>query len=156
MTTSLTLKTVIAGIAAFLAWLFPTQMLMTLAWCMVVLWAVDGITAIHAAVVNKIPVTPAAFAEKAGAKFVRVASYMALGWVSGQMLGSMSPSGHPLAEPMGGVMGYLLAADGISILRNLSKAKNNLTFLDRFIKKLLDNIRDQHALELEGKETDTP
>lgn len=153
MTASALIKSVSAAVAALITYLFPTQVLITMWYCLIALWIIDAITGIQAAVEEKQHVTVEAFIGKAGKKFIRGVSYLGLAWVSGQMASSVIGTVRPISEPMGFVMGILVATDALSILRNLARSHNNIPILDSLLSKLFENIRDQKSTPSQQENT---
>lgn len=142
-TSSTVFKSIGAVLGAAVVYIFPTPVLQSFLTCLAVVAVVDILTGIQAAIATKVAVTPQAFIEKAGKKLTRGVSYLALAWISGQLIGSAMPKPGMVSEPIGFVLGALIAADALSVLRNLAVAKNNIAFLDKYFTSIMENFRNQ-------------
>jgi phage-related holin len=135
------IKAVSAAIGAAIAYLFPTPVLVTLLYCLIAMGIIDAVTGIQAAVYRGKRVDPAVFVNLAGRKLVRGTAYLGIAWVAAQLVTTAVPLGKPVAEPVGAVLGLLIAADVLSILKNLAKANNNIPILDKYLGALFENLR---------------
>lgn len=142
MNTSITFKSIGAGLGAAIVFVFPTPVLITMLYCLAVVTAVDCLTGIAAAVEKNIPITAGVFIDKVGAKMIRGVSYLAIAWVAGQLVGSAMPKAAPISEPIGFVLGILITTDILSILKNLKLANNNIPILDKYFRKFSENLQD--------------
>lgn len=105
-----------------------------------VLWVLDSLTGIGAAIETGKAVTPAAFIRKFGWKLIQAAAYLGIAWVLSTLLTEGMKASVPLSEPMAFVLGALIARDVLSVLRNLKRAGKSVPLIDKFFGKVMDSM----------------
>ena len=128
--------------AGWLDHIAPTPLIAKMFVCLGVLWLVDSLTGIGAAIQNKEKVCPSTFIQKFGWKLIQATAYLALAWVVGSLLTEGMKLSVGLSEPMAFVLGALIARDGLSILRNLKRAGKNIPIIDKVFRKVIDSMND--------------
>lgn len=126
--------------AAILASVFPSQIVLSIGGLLLAAMGVDFITGIQAATEMKQPISPAIAYHKSVRKSTRIVTYLFLAWVASQIAGLSIKLAIPLAEPVGGVLMFFLGSELLSIMRNLSRAKNNVPILDKRFKRLVSSL----------------